>query len=202
MTPTTSLQRRDAFVPVPPSTLRGAARWGSGSLTRSERAGDSRGYPARGGLEYGDGCWVTPSCSIALDELVWRVSRSGGPGGQHANTSETRVEVTFDVADVRSLGPRQRARLPGSPRAGRSCRVGRLPISGPQSRAGAGAVAATAGRGFARRSPTASDEGEPVGSRGSIGGEAPPVGREARLGRRSTTTDARIGRRRGESCHL
>jgi ribosome-associated protein len=54
---------------------------------------------------------VTPSCSVALDELVWRMSRSGGPGGQHANTSETRVEVAFDVAASRSLGPRQRARL-------------------------------------------------------------------------------------------
>jgi ribosome-associated protein len=39
------------------------------------------------------------------------VSRSGGPGGQHANTSETRVEVRFDVAASRALGPRQRSRL-------------------------------------------------------------------------------------------
>jgi ribosome-associated protein len=54
---------------------------------------------------------VTPSCRIDRRELVWRVSRSGGPGGQHANTSDTRVEVTFDVEASRSLGPRQRARL-------------------------------------------------------------------------------------------
>jgi ribosome-associated protein len=54
---------------------------------------------------------VTPSCRIALDELEWRVSRSGGPGGQHANTSDTRVEVRFDVESSASLGPRQRARL-------------------------------------------------------------------------------------------
>jgi ribosome-associated protein len=54
---------------------------------------------------------VTPSCAIAFDELDWRVSRSGGPGGQHANTSDTRVEVRFSVADSESLGPRQRARL-------------------------------------------------------------------------------------------
>ena len=54
---------------------------------------------------------VTPSCVIALDELEWHTSRSGGPGGQHANTSDTRVEVRFNVADSRSLGPRQRARL-------------------------------------------------------------------------------------------
>jgi ribosome-associated protein len=54
---------------------------------------------------------VTPSCSIPLDELEWRTSRSGGPGGQHANTSDTRVEVVFSIADSPSLGPRQRARL-------------------------------------------------------------------------------------------
>ena len=48
---------------------------------------------------------------IDLDELEWQTSRSGGPGGQHANTSDTRVTVTFDVAASRSLGPRQRARL-------------------------------------------------------------------------------------------
>ena len=54
---------------------------------------------------------VTPTCRIDRAELVWRVSRSGGPGGQHANTSDTRVEVSFDVVRSGSLGPRQRARL-------------------------------------------------------------------------------------------
>jgi ribosome-associated protein len=54
---------------------------------------------------------VSPSCRIDLGELDWRVSRSGGPGGQHANTSDTRVDVRFDVAASPSLGPRQRARL-------------------------------------------------------------------------------------------
>jgi ribosome-associated protein len=54
---------------------------------------------------------VTSSCVIPLDELEWQTSRSGGPGGQHANTSDTRVDVRFDVNASRSLGPRQRARL-------------------------------------------------------------------------------------------
>ena len=54
---------------------------------------------------------VTRSCRIDADELEWRVSRSGGPGGQHANTSNTRVEVRFDIESSQSLGPRQRARL-------------------------------------------------------------------------------------------
>ncbi len=54
---------------------------------------------------------VTPTCRIPLSELRWRVTRSGGPGGQHANTSDTRVEVRFDVRASRALGPRQRARV-------------------------------------------------------------------------------------------
>jgi ribosome-associated protein len=54
---------------------------------------------------------VTRACRIPLDELEWRFTGSGGPGGQHANTSNTRVEVRFDVAGSPSLGPRQRARL-------------------------------------------------------------------------------------------
>ena len=54
---------------------------------------------------------VSRSCRIPLEELEWRFSASGGPGGQHANTSNTRAEVVFDVANSPSLGPRQRARL-------------------------------------------------------------------------------------------
>ncbi|HVM03221.1 MAG TPA: alternative ribosome rescue aminoacyl-tRNA hydrolase ArfB [Acidimicrobiales bacterium] len=57
------------------------------------------------------GLRVTSSLTIPLEELEWRFSRSGGPGGQHANTADTRVEVRFDVAGSASLGPRQRARL-------------------------------------------------------------------------------------------
>ncbi|MEX2294100.1 MAG: alternative ribosome rescue aminoacyl-tRNA hydrolase ArfB [Acidimicrobiales bacterium] len=54
---------------------------------------------------------VSSSCAIPLAELTWRFSRSGGPGGQHANTSDTRVEVRFDIAASAGLGPRQRSRL-------------------------------------------------------------------------------------------
>ncbi len=46
-----------------------------------------------------------------MGELEWRFSSSGGPGGQHANTSNTRVELLFDIESSPSLGPRQRARL-------------------------------------------------------------------------------------------
>ena len=42
-------------------------------------------------------------------ELEWRFSASGGPGGQHANTANTRVELLFDVANSAALSNRQRA---------------------------------------------------------------------------------------------
>jgi ribosome-associated protein len=54
---------------------------------------------------------VSGSCRIDTRELEWRATRSGGPGGQHANTSDTKVEVRFDVAGSASLGPRQRERI-------------------------------------------------------------------------------------------
>ncbi|MDP1819440.1 MAG: alternative ribosome rescue aminoacyl-tRNA hydrolase ArfB [Acidimicrobiales bacterium] len=54
---------------------------------------------------------VSGSLRIPVSELTWRFSRSGGPGGQHANTADTRVEVRFHVGQSPSLGPRQRQRL-------------------------------------------------------------------------------------------
>ncbi len=46
-----------------------------------------------------------------MSELHLRFSPSGGPGGQHANKVNTRVELRFDISGSPSLGPRQRARL-------------------------------------------------------------------------------------------
>lgn len=54
---------------------------------------------------------ITPQLSLPLDELEYRASRSGGPGGQHVNTSSTRVEVWWDVAGSPSLSDDQRSRL-------------------------------------------------------------------------------------------
>ncbi|MDQ6798779.1 MAG: aminoacyl-tRNA hydrolase [Actinomycetota bacterium] len=54
---------------------------------------------------------VSPTCRIPVDELEWRFSASGGPGGQHVNTANTKAEVRFDVLASASLGPRQRALL-------------------------------------------------------------------------------------------
>lgn len=58
-----------------------------------------------------DALEIGRSLRVPVAELVVRTSRSGGPGGQHANTSDTRVEVVFDVEASPSLGPRQRERL-------------------------------------------------------------------------------------------
>ena len=54
---------------------------------------------------------VSRTCAIPMAELEWSFTGSGGPGGQHANTANTKVEVRFDVAGSPSLGPRQRERL-------------------------------------------------------------------------------------------
>jgi ribosome-associated protein len=48
---------------------------------------------------------------VPLAELRFRASRAGGPGGQHVNTSSTRVELEFDVAGSPSLSDAQRATI-------------------------------------------------------------------------------------------
>src|ERR1700685_1834046 len=42
---------------------------------------------------------------IPADELSWRFSRSSGPGGQSVNTSDSRVELSYDLAASSALGP-------------------------------------------------------------------------------------------------
>jgi ribosome-associated protein len=54
---------------------------------------------------------ITPDLSLPLSELEYRASRSGGPGGQHVNTSSTRVEVSWNVAASPSLTSAQRLQL-------------------------------------------------------------------------------------------
>ena len=54
---------------------------------------------------------VSPALRLPLAELEYRASRSSGPGGQHVNTSSTRVEVWWDVAGSSALSEEQRARL-------------------------------------------------------------------------------------------
>ena len=54
---------------------------------------------------------VTRSVSLDPDEIELRVSRSSGPGGQHANKAETRVEAVFDVEASSSLSAAQKRRV-------------------------------------------------------------------------------------------
>jgi ribosome-associated protein len=67
------------------------------------------------------GLRVNSQITIPDTELTWRYSASGGPGGQHANTSNTRVELVFDVANSPSLTEAQRARI--EPKLGSEIRV-------------------------------------------------------------------------------
>lgn len=53
---------------------------------------------------------VTRSVVIPERELRWRFSRSSGPGGQSVNTTDSRVELSWDLAGSEALGPVQRAR--------------------------------------------------------------------------------------------
>ncbi|MGH8901727.1 MAG: alternative ribosome rescue aminoacyl-tRNA hydrolase ArfB [Egibacteraceae bacterium] len=54
---------------------------------------------------------VRPGLTIPDEELVFRFSRSSGPGGQHVNTSDTRVELRFDVQGSRTLTDEQKTRV-------------------------------------------------------------------------------------------
>ncbi len=54
---------------------------------------------------------VTRSVALSPDEIELRYSRSSGPGGQHAQKSETRVEAIFDVEASSALTPAQKRRV-------------------------------------------------------------------------------------------
>lgn len=53
---------------------------------------------------------VTSSIVVPERELRWRFSRSSGPGGQHVNTTDSRVELSLDLAATTALDEVQRAR--------------------------------------------------------------------------------------------
>jgi ribosome-associated protein len=55
--------------------------------------------------------WRFSALRVPLAELEFRASRSGGPGGQHVNTSSTRIELWWDVAGSAALSEEQRQRL-------------------------------------------------------------------------------------------
>ncbi len=54
---------------------------------------------------------ITPDLSVRAAELRFRASRASGPGGQHVNTTDTRVELRWDMENSASLTPALRERL-------------------------------------------------------------------------------------------
>jgi ribosome-associated protein len=54
---------------------------------------------------------VGSELTIPESELTYRASRSGGPGGQHVNTSSTRIELLWDLTNSRAVSDDVRARL-------------------------------------------------------------------------------------------
>jgi len=58
-----------------------------------------------------DAIEVNSALTISEDELRWRFSRAGGPGGQGVNTTDSRVQLSWDAAASPALTDAQRARL-------------------------------------------------------------------------------------------
>jgi ribosome-associated protein len=54
---------------------------------------------------------VTDTIAVPRSELVYRASRSGGAGGQHVNTSSTRIELLWDFERSSALDDSQKARV-------------------------------------------------------------------------------------------
>jgi ribosome-associated protein len=69
----------------------------------------------------GESIQVTRTVAIPVSEIELRFSRSSGPGGQHAQKTETRVEASFDVQASSALTDAQKARVLG--RAGPTIRA-------------------------------------------------------------------------------
>ena len=58
-----------------------------------------------------DGLHLGAGIFVPIEEVELRASRSGGPGGQHANKTATRIEAVFDVAASTSLSEAQKERV-------------------------------------------------------------------------------------------
>ncbi|GBD84280.1 peptidyl-tRNA hydrolase ArfB [bacterium BMS3Abin02] len=69
---------------------------------------------------------------IPGDELVWRFETSGGPGGQHANRSRTRAELSFDLGASEAVGAETKQRMLA--RLGRRARSGVVTVAVDESR--------------------------------------------------------------------
>lgn len=84
------------------------------------------GSPKRGPMS--DDLPITADLAIPGADLAVTTSRAGGPGGQHVNKTETRVQLAFDLAGCRVLPEPVKARLrAASP--GRVTRDGRFVLA-------------------------------------------------------------------------
>ena len=70
---------------------------------------------------------VVDGLTIPAAELDWRFSRSSGPGGQHVNTSDSRVQLSWSIADSAVLSEAQREQLVS--RLGRRLTAGRITVT-------------------------------------------------------------------------
>jgi ribosome-associated protein len=68
---------------------------------------------------------VTRSVNLSAEEIQLRFSRSSGPGGQHAQRSETRVEALLDVEASNALSAAQKRRVVERALAGAEAAAGR-----------------------------------------------------------------------------
>jgi len=75
-------------------------------VTKGKEQDDSEG-----GLGTNDMIEITNDIFIREDELVFKFSRSGGPGGQNVNKVNTRVTLLFDAANCESFSDVQRQRI-------------------------------------------------------------------------------------------
>ena len=75
---------------------------------------------------------VSPALTIPASELGWRFSRSSGPGGQHVNTSDSRVELSWNIAASTALSEEQRLRL--TTRLGRRLVAGVVTVTASERR--------------------------------------------------------------------
>ncbi|MFW0772956.1 alternative ribosome rescue aminoacyl-tRNA hydrolase ArfB [Paenarthrobacter nitroguajacolicus] len=75
---------------------------------------------------------ISPSLTIPAPELSWRFSRSSGPGGQHVNTTDSRAELTWNIADSAALTDEQRQLL--LKRLGRKLVGGNITVSASEER--------------------------------------------------------------------
>ena len=75
---------------------------------------------------------IRPGVAIPANELVWRFSRSGGPGGQSVNTTDSRVQLEFDVAASPSIPDHLKVRALG--RLGARLVDGRISVTASEQR--------------------------------------------------------------------